>query len=77
MSFQKFPHMLVKQFEADKVKPSRITNLFNTKQENEPLKNYLNCYCDISIRIHQPDEKMFMESFIKSLQANPFSESLI
>jgi len=41
------------------------------------LKSYRSPFCDILVHIHQPNEEMFVDVFIKGLRANPFNESLI
>jgi len=45
--------------------------------ENKPIKEYLSCFCDTIVRIHPPDEEIFVDAFIKGLKENPFNESLI
>jgi len=52
------------------VKPPRIVDLFRIqKREGESLKDYLNLFCDVSMRIYPPNEEMFIDSFVKGLLA--------
>jgi len=46
---------------AKKVKPPKLAELFDIRQhEIEPLKDYLNRFCDIIVKINPLDEKMFI-----------------
>jgi len=76
--FCTFARIFEKKFTANKIKLPRIANLFDIKQvEVDPLKNYLNRFCEVSVRIHQPNEEMVVDAFLNGLRANPFSESLL
>jgi len=49
-SFQEFYQMFGEQFAANIITPPRIADLFDIKQkESEPLKEYLNHFCEVSI----------------------------
>jgi len=62
---------------TNKVESINPTDYSDLKQhENEPLKDYLNCFYDIIGHIHSSNEEMFVDTFIKGLHANPLSESL-
>lgn len=39
--------------------------------------NYLNCFCNISMCIHPPNEEMVVDLVVKRPKANRFSETLI
>lgn len=74
-SFSIFSQKFVEQFVANKVKPPRIANLFNVKQqENELLNDCISCFWDITVCNHHPNQ-MFIDVFVKGLRANPLSES--
>jgi len=52
--------------------------MFDIKQHpEESLKQFLNCFCDISIGLTNPSEEMLVGAIVKGLRANPFSKSLI
>jgi len=70
--------MFLKQFVVNKVKPSKLADLFVIRQqETEPLRDYLNRFCNNIVKINPPNEEMFVDAFVKGLRANPFSESLL
>jgi len=58
-----FFQMFVKQFATNKVKSPRTVNLYDIWQrEGELLKDYLNRFCDVSVRIHSPMRKCSLMS---------------
>jgi len=58
-SFQEFSQLFGEQFAANVVKPPRMADLFDVrKREGEPLKEYLNRFCEISVCVHNPQDKM-------------------
>jgi len=74
-----FARIFEDQLTANKIKPHLMADLFDIKQaEGDPLKNYLNRFCEVSVRIQQQlNEDMKVDAFVKGLCANPFSESLL
>jgi len=70
--------MFKEQFSTNRVNPPHPYDLFNIKQgEWESLKEYLNIFCAVSIRLHTQDEEMEVVAFVQGMARNPFSESLI
>jgi len=41
------------------------------------LKDYLNRFCVVLVRLQSPNKEMVVATFVKGLRANPFSDSLI
>lgn len=55
-----------------------MADLFDVRQwEGEPLKGYLNHFCEISVCVQNPRDEMVIDDFVKGLRANPFSDSLL
>ena len=77
-SFSQFPTMFREQFSANKVKPLRIYDLFDVRQrEGESLKDYLNRFNALTIRLQTHDEDMMITAFEQGITTGPFSDSLI
>jgi len=77
-SFPQFSRMFKEQLSINRVDPLRLPDLFYVKQmERELLKEYLNRFYAISVRLQTPNEEMVVVSFVKGMTANPFSDSLI
>jgi len=65
-SFPQFSRMFKEQFSANKVNPPRLYDLLNVKQrEGESIKEYLNRYCAVSVRLQTQDEEMVVAAFNK------------
>jgi len=55
-----------------------LYDLFYVKQrEGESLKEYLNHFCAISVRLQTQDEEIMVVAFVKGMTTSPFSDSLI
>jgi len=77
-SFPQFSRMFKEQFPVNKVDLLRLHDLFDVKQrEGELLKEYLNRFCAISMRLQTPNEEMVVVAFIKRMATSPFSDLLI
>jgi len=77
-SFPQFSRMFKKQLSANKVKHPRLYNLFNIRQrEGKALKDYLNRFCAITVRLQTHDEEMMVVAFIQGMTTKPFSDLLI
>jgi len=77
-SFRDFAIRFEEQVAANKVKPPHMNDLFDIKQkEGESLKEYLNRFCEVSVCIQDLRDEMVVDAFVKGLQANPFSDSLL
>ena len=68
-SFQEFSQLFEEQFAAHIVKPPRIANLFDiTQKDGEPLKLFLNRFCEISVCVQNPRDEMVVDAFVKGLR---------
>jgi len=77
-SFQVFARLFIERFAANRAKPPRIVDLFDIRQgSDEPLREYINRFCDASTNISNPDEEILVDAFLKGLRANTFSDSLV
>ena len=77
-SFPMFARMFLERFVANRAKPPRMSDLFDVRQgTEEPLRDYLNRFCDASTNIPNLDEEILVDAFVKGLRANSFSESLV
>jgi len=66
------------QFSANKVKPPKLYDLFSVRQrEEKTLKNYLNRFCAVTIRLQTHDEEMMVVAFVRGMTGRPFSDSLV
>jgi len=70
--------MFKEQILANKVNLPRLYDLFNVKQrEGELLREYLNRFYVVSVRLQTQDEEMVVVAFVKGMATSPFSDSLI
>lgn len=70
--------MFKEKFSANKVKPPKKANIFDVKQwEGELPKEYLNCFCTMSVHIQNLNEEIVIDAFVKGLQVNLFRVSLL
>ncbi|XP_068472853.1 uncharacterized protein [Phaseolus vulgaris] len=77
-SFPQFSKLFIEQFSTNKVKPLKLYDLFNVKKkEGEELKDYLNRFCVIRVRLQTHDEEMMVAAFVQGMTTEPFSDSLI
>jgi len=77
-SFSQIFRMFREQFSVNKVKPPRLHNLFGVRQrEGESLKDYLNRFCTVTVRLQTHDEDMMISAFEQGIVSRPFTNSLI
>ncbi|XP_020234647.1 uncharacterized protein LOC109814597 [Cajanus cajan] len=70
--------LFVAQFAANKRKSMTIADLLDVRQyREESLKEYLDRFNQVAIKVANPDEQMFVIAFSKGLRSGPFSESLV
>jgi len=78
VSFAIFARTFVERFAANRVKASKIVDLFDVRQgSDKTLIDYLNCFCDACTSISTPNEEILVDAFVKGLRANSFNESLV
>jgi len=54
---------------VNKVKHLKVGGLFYVKQEKkESLKQFLGHFCEFFVQIAQPNERIFVDAFVKGLQ---------
>ncbi|KAK7333534.1 hypothetical protein VNO80_30309 [Phaseolus coccineus] len=65
-------------FSANKAKPLEVADLFEVKQaKKESIKQFLCRFSEVMVQISHPNERLFVEAFIRGLQSGLFGESLI
>jgi len=68
--------MFREQFSANKVKPLRMYDLFCVRpREGEQLKDYLNRFSALTVRLQMHDEDMVIAIFEPGIAVGPFSDS--
>ncbi|XP_068475293.1 uncharacterized protein [Phaseolus vulgaris] len=76
-SFHVLSKKFIEKFAVNKVEFPTIADLVDIRQgEGESLKSYLSRFCGVSIKIFS-HENLFVDAFVKGLQASSFFESLI
>jgi len=76
--FLSFSMMFREQFSASKVKPSRMYDLFGMRQrEGDSLRDYLNRFSALTVRLQTHDEDMIIVSFEQGIAMRAFSDSVI
>jgi len=76
--FSHFSIMFRESFFANIVKPLRMYDLYGVrKREGQPLKDYLNRFNALTIRVQTHDEDMMIAIFEQGIAAGLFSNSLI
>jgi len=77
-SFAQISRLFRKKFSVKKVKPPKLYDLFNVRQrEEELLKDYLNKFWALTVRLQTHDEDVMVTTFEQGITAGPFSVSLI
>jgi len=62
--------MFREQFSVNKVKPPRLYDLFDIRQsEGETLKDYLNRFCTVTVKLQTHDEEMMIATFKQGIVA--------
>jgi len=77
-SFDQFSTLFRKQFIVNRATPRISFDLFDVKQyQGEPLKDFLNGYEALVVKLHTKDEDMIVHAFRRGMLSGPFSDSLI
>jgi len=77
-SFDQFSMLFRKQFIVNQAPPPVSFDLFDVKQyQGEPLKDFLNRFGALVVKLHTKDEAMMVHTFRRGLLSGPFSDSLI
>jgi len=77
-SFEVFSRLFISHLSANKAKPLEVADLFEVKQtKKESTKQFLCRFNEVMVQIPQPNERLFVEAFIKGLRPGSFGESLI
>ncbi|XP_020207763.1 uncharacterized protein LOC109792741 [Cajanus cajan] len=75
--FDAFSRLLMAQFAANKKKPPITSDLFNLKQQREEsLKDFLQRFNEVALKIASLDERMVVIAFQKSLRSGAFDVAL-
>jgi len=68
-----FSRLFREQFSVNQVKPPKLYDLFNVRQrEEESLKDYLNRFWALTIRLQTYDEDVMVTAFEQGITAGPF-----
>ena len=77
-SFDQFSTLFREQFIVNRVPPPVSFDLFDVKQyQGEPLKDFLNRFEALVVKLHTKDEAMMVHAFRRGILSGPFSDSLI
>jgi hypothetical protein len=72
-----FQRKFIQQFSGSKHIKVTATSLFATRQSHaETLREYLRRFCEATIKVSNPNQKMFVSAFHNGLKAGHFNESL-
>ncbi|XP_020235255.1 uncharacterized protein LOC109815074 [Cajanus cajan] len=75
--FDVFSRLFMAQFAANKKKPPITSDLFDLKQQREePLKDFLQRFNEVALRIASLDERMAIIAFQKGLRSGAFEIAL-
>jgi len=76
-SFLDFSRAFLERFSANRAKPMEMANMFDVRQNtDESLKQFLNRFSNISMKIVDPNKSLLVKAFVKGLWASSFRESL-
>jgi len=77
-SFAQFSRLFREQFSINQVKPPKLYDLFDVWQrEEEPLKDYLNRFWALMVRLQTYDKDVMVTAFEQGIAARLFSDLLI
>jgi len=77
-SFDQFSTLFREQFIINQAPPPISFDLFDVKQcQEEPLKDFLNQFEALVVKLHTKDEAMVVHAFRRGILSRPFSDSLI
>jgi len=76
-SYQDMMRKLIQQFSASRHRKLLATNLFNVRQGyNESLREYLARFNNITIKVINPNQEVFVGAFHNGLRVGQLNESL-
>jgi len=76
--FDQFWTLFKEQYIVNQAPPLVSYDLFDVKQyQGEPLKDFLNRFGTLVVKLHTKDEDMTVHTFRRGMLPGPFSESLI
>jgi len=77
-SFDQFSTLFKEQFIVNRAQHPISFDLFEVKQyQGEPLKNFLNRFGALVVKLHTKDEPLMVHAFRRGILSGPFSNSLI
>jgi len=77
-SFYQFSNLFREQFIVNQIPPPISFDLFDVKQyQGEPLKDFLNRFGALVVKLHTTNEAMVVHVFRCGILSGPFSDSLI
>jgi len=77
-SFDQFSTLFREQFIVNRAPPAVSFDLFDVKQyQGEPLKDFLNRFGALVVKLHTKDEAMMVHAFRWGMLSTPFNDSLI
>ena len=77
-SFDQFSTLFKEQFIFNQAPPPVSFDLFDAKQyQGDPLKDFLNRFGALVVKLHTKDEDMMVHAFRRGMLPGPFSDSLI
>ena len=77
VGYQDMTRKLIQQFSTSRHHKVSSTSLFKIRQkENETSQDYLTRFNDATIKVSNPNQKLFVEAFQNGLRAGQFNESL-
>ena len=77
-SFDQFSTLFREQFIVNRAPPPVSFDLFEVKQyQGEPLKDFLNRFAALVVKLHTKDEALMVHTFGQGILSGPFNDSLI
>jgi len=77
-SFDQFSTLFKEQYIVNQASATISFDLFDVKQyQGEPLKDFLNRFGALVVKLHTKDEDMMVHAFRRGVLPGPFSDSLI
>ena len=78
ISFDQFSTLFREQYIVNQALPPVSYDLFDVKQyQGEPLKDFLNRFGALVVKLHTKDKDMTVHAFRRGMLLGPFSDSLI
>jgi len=68
-SFADFSRAFLERFLTNRAKPLEMADMFDIRQNaNESLKQFLNRFSNVSMKIVDPNESLLVKAFVKGLR---------